>query len=131
MPSARDVLSGADAVERGADGGGGGDGQGGTMRTSLSVVLLVLASVVAVSAVSACPRLRTFSPEERQQFETQYGVNWWRSMGLIPGPETPADYADRPAGDSSITVFIPRQFWDLRACASESDAVDPRGPKSK
>jgi hypothetical protein len=84
--------------------------------------LLLLASVGTASAESACPRLRTFSPEERQQFETQYGVNWWKTMGLIPGPETPADYVDRPAGDSSITVFIPHQFWDLRACANQSDA---------
>jgi len=125
----RDVLSGADAVEqsrwRWAATGGG------TMRTSLSVVLLLLASVVAVSAESACPRLHTFSPAERQQFETQYGVNWWRAMGLIPGPETAADYADRPAGDSSITVFIPRQFWDLQACANKSDADGSRGPKSQ
>jgi hypothetical protein len=98
------------------------------MRTSLSVVLLLLASVVTTSAESACPRLRTFSPEERQQFETQYGVNWWKTMGLIPGPETAADYVDRPAGDSSITVFIPQQFWDLRACANKSGTVDPRGP---
>jgi hypothetical protein len=98
------------------------------MRTSLSVVLLLLASVVTTSAESACPRLRTFSPEQRQQFETQYGVNWWKTMGLIPGPETAADYVDRPAGDSSITVFIPQQFWDLRACANKSGTVDPRGP---
>jgi hypothetical protein len=98
------------------------------MSTSLSVVLLLLASVVTTSAESACPRLRTFSPEQRQQFETQYGVNWWKTMGLIPGPETAADYVDRPAGDSSITVFIPQQFWDLRACANKSGTVDPRGP---
>jgi hypothetical protein len=101
------------------------------MRTSLAVVLLFLASVVPTSAESACPRLRTFSPEERQQFETQYGVNWWKTMGLIPGPETPGGYVDRPAGDSSITVFIPQQFWDLRACANKSDTGDLHGSKSR
>ena len=101
------------------------------MRPALLVLLLLLTSVGAAYAESACPRLRSFSPEERQQFETQYGVNWWKTMGLIPGPETPADYVERPAGDSSITVFIPQQFWDLRACANKSDTVDPRAPKAK
>jgi hypothetical protein len=41
------------------------------MRASLAVVLLLLASVGTASTDSACPRLRIFSPEERQQFETQ------------------------------------------------------------
>jgi hypothetical protein len=27
--------------------------------------------------------------QERQQLETQSGVNWWKAMGLIPGPQTP------------------------------------------
>jgi hypothetical protein len=98
------------------------------MRTPLSVALLLLASVLPTSAES-CPRLRTFSPEERQQFETQYGVNWWKTMGLIPGPETAADYVVRPAGDSSTTVFIPQSFWDLRACANTSDPI-VREPRS-
>ena len=101
------------------------------MRTALALVLLLLTSVGTASAESACPRLRTFSPEERQQFETQYGVQWWKTMGLIPGPETPGDYVDRPAGDSSITVFIPQQFWDLRACANKPNTGDSRTQKAK
>jgi hypothetical protein len=52
-------------------------------------------------------------------------------MGLIPGPETPADYVDRAAGDSSTTVFIPQQFWDLRACANQPNTGDPRTQKAK
>jgi hypothetical protein len=82
------------------------------------VVLLLLASADTASAEGACLPLRTFTPEDRQQFETQHGVNWWKSMGLIPGPQTPGDWVDRPAGDSSITVFSPQQFWDPRACAT-------------
>jgi hypothetical protein len=62
--------------------------------------------------------LRTFTPEQRQQLETQYGVNWWKAMGLIPGPETAADYVDRPAGDSIVTVYMPQQFRDPRGCAT-------------
>jgi hypothetical protein len=50
-------------------------------------------------------------------------------MGLIPGPQTAADWVERPAGDSSITVFSPQQFWDPRACASNT--IDRRGPKRK
>jgi hypothetical protein len=83
----------------------------------LVVVLLLLASVGTVSAECACLRLRIFSPEERQQLETQLGVNWWKTMGLIPGPQTPSDWVERPAGDSSIVVFSPQQFWDPRTCA--------------
>jgi hypothetical protein len=101
-------------------------------RASLVVVLILLASVGTASAECACLPLRTFSHEERQQFETQYGVNWWKAMGLLPGPQTPGDWVDRPAGDSSITVFSPQQFWDPRACASSStNPADPRGPKGK
>jgi hypothetical protein len=40
-------------------------------RTSLMVVMLIFASVGTASAECACVRLRIFSPEERQQFETQ------------------------------------------------------------
>ena len=99
-------------------------------RASLVVVLL-LASVSTVSGERGCITLRTFTAEERQRFETQYGVNWWKAMGLIPGPEPPGDWVQRPAGDNIITVFSPQQFWDLRACIRNTDTVDPRGPKSK
>jgi hypothetical protein len=98
--------------------------------TSLVTVLLV-ALVGTASAERACLRLRTFRAEERQQFETQYGVDWWKTMGLIPGPQTPGDWVERPAGDSVITVFSPQQFWDPRACAINTDGLDPRGPKAK
>ena len=97
-------------------------------RTSLVVVLL-LGSVNTMAAEFGCLPLRTFTPEERAQFETPYGPNWWRTMGFIPGPSTPGDWVERPAGDSSITVFSPQQFWDPRACASNT--IDTRGPKGK
>ena len=97
-------------------------------RASLVVVLL-LTSVGTASAECSCLPLRTFTPEERQQFETQYGVNWWRAMGLIPGPQSPADWVERPDGDSSIAFFSQQQFWDHRACASNT--IDRRGPKRK
>ena len=96
-------------------------------RTVL-VVMLLLASLGTASAEAACPRLRTFSPEERQQFETQYGVNWWKTLGLTPGPQTAADWVERPAGDSSITVFIPQQFWEFGTCP-KTDPVETYGPK--
>jgi hypothetical protein len=98
-------------------------------RSAPLVALLLGTSVVTAFAECACLRLRTFTPEERQQFETQQGVNWWKAMGLIPGPQTPADWVERPAGDSSITVFSPQQFWDPRACASNT--IDRRGPRRK
>jgi hypothetical protein len=98
-----------------------------TARASLIVVLLLLGSVATASA--ECMPLRTFTPEERQQFETQYGVNWWKAMGLIPGPQSAGDWVERSAGDSSMTLFSPRQFWDPRACATNTS--DPRGPKGK
>jgi hypothetical protein len=91
--------------------------------------LLLITSVATASAECACLPLRTFTPEERQQFETQYGVDWWKTMGLIPGPQTPADWVERPGAESSITVFSPQQFWDPRACASNT--IDPHGPKGK
>ena len=61
--------------------------------------------------------------------QSQYGVNWWRAIGLIPGPQSPADWVERPAGESSITVFSPQQFWDPRACPSNT--FDRRGPKGR
>ena len=87
----------------------------------LGVALLVLVAPLPVAAACASLPLRTFTPEQRQQFETQYGVNWWKAMGLIPGPETPADYVDRPAGDSIVTVYMPQQFWDPRGGATGRD----------
>jgi hypothetical protein len=90
-------------------------------------VLLLFVSVGTASAECARLRLRTFSPEERQQLETQYGVNWWRTMGLIPGPQTPGDWAERPAGDSVITIFSPQQLWDPRACAINADTGPATG----
>jgi hypothetical protein len=98
-------------------------------RASLAVVLLLLASVGTASAECACLPLRVFTPIERAQFETQYGLNWWRAIGLIPGPSTPGDYVERPSGDSSITIYSPQQFWDPRGCGPHT--VDPRGPKGK
>jgi hypothetical protein len=95
-------------------------------RASLVVVLL-LASVGTTSAECASLPLRTYTPQERQQFETQYGAHWWKAMRLIPGPQTQADWVERPAGDSSVIAFSPQQFWDPRACASR---LKPRGPKA-
>ena len=86
----------------------------------VATLLMVTAQVATPPATSAeckTPALRTFTEAERQQFETQYGLGWWRAMGLIPGPETAADYVNRPAGDSIITVYMPHQFWDFRGCA--------------
>jgi hypothetical protein len=72
--------------------------------------------------------LRTFTLEERVQLETQYGPAWWRALGLIPGPSTADDYVERPFGDSSVTTYSPRQFWDPRICDA---SPDPRAPKEK
>jgi hypothetical protein len=97
----------------------------------VATLLMVAAQVAAPPATSAeCkpPALRTFTETERRQFETQYGVSWWRAMGLIPGPETAADYVNRPAGDSIITVYMPQQFWDLGACAARPAAPVNRLP---
>ena len=99
----------------------------------VAMLLMVTAQVAAPPATSAAckaPALRTFTEAERQQFETQYGVNWWKAMGLIPGPETAADYVNRPAGDSIITVYMPQQFWDLRACADRPAAPVNRPPSA-
>src|SRR5262245_39222072 len=85
--------------------------------------IALLVAVAPLPAVAACasPALRTFTPEQRQQLETQYGVNWWKAMGLIPGPETAADYVERPFGDSRVTVYMPQRFWDPRACVPGPD----------
>jgi hypothetical protein len=94
----------------------------------VATLLMVTAQVAASPATSAeckAPALRTFTEAERQQFETQYGLTWWRAMGLIPGPETAADYVNRPAGDSIITVYMPQRFWDFRACASRPEPPTP------
>ena len=52
------------------------------IRWIVALVLLA-ASVAPVQAFAecACLPLRTFTPEERQQFETQYGIDWWKVMG--------------------------------------------------
>jgi hypothetical protein len=97
--------------------------------SGLGALLLVLTSVGTAFAERACLRLRSFSPEDRRQLETQYGVSWWTTMGLIPGPQTASDWVDRPAGDSSITVFSPQQFWDPRGCAIDADTTGPPGSK--
>jgi hypothetical protein len=94
-------------------------------------VLILLAPLTASAECGSLP-LRTFTVEERQQLETQHGVNWWRAMGLIPGPQTAADYVERPFGDSSITVYIPQQFWDPRGCAASPDPpARPRESREK
>ena len=124
-PSATSTRDGAVAWGRAAGGAAGGE-KGGMRRTVLAVVVLLFTLVGTASTAAGCPRLRTFSPEERQQLETQYGVNWWKALGLTPGPQTAADWVERPAGDSPITVLIPQQFWDFRTCA-KSDTLAPHG----
>ena len=93
------------------------------MRLAMVVVML-LASVGTVSAECGCVSLRTFTPEEWQRFETQKGTDWWRVTGLIPGPAQPGDWVERPGGESSSMVYMPQQFWDLRACVA-------KGPTTK
>lgn len=90
----------------------------------LVLVLLLAASAGTVSAECACLPLRTFTVEERQQLELQHGADWWKVLGLIPGPQTAGDWVERHAGDSLITVFSPQQFWDPRGCASNT--IEPR-----
>jgi hypothetical protein len=94
-----------------------------TWRASLVAVLL-LASIGTASAECACVSLRTFTPEERRRFETQLGTEWWKVMGLIPGPAQRGDWVERAGGDSSSMVYMPQQFWDLRACVA-------KGPTTK
>ena len=78
-----------------------------TRRASLGVVLLLLASVGTASAECTCVSLRTFTSEERGRFEEQYGIEWWKVIGLIPGPPQPGDWAERHWGDSSRMVYMP------------------------
>jgi hypothetical protein len=102
-------------------------------RLTGGVVASVLISLVPLTASAECGSLprRTFTPEERQQFETQHGVNWWRAVGLVPGPQTAGDYVERPFGDSFITVYVPQQFWDPRGCAAGGDRpARPPVPKN-
>jgi hypothetical protein len=109
-------------------------------RASL-VVVMVIASVGTAFAGGTCVSLRTFTLEERGRFETQYGIEWWKVMGLIPGPAQPGDWVERSWGDSSRVTYMPQQFWDLRACVKDGnrpqrptsvpDALDPRGPALK
>lgn len=88
-------------------------------RGDRAVTLIVwLLGSAGVAAECSCLALRTFTPEERVQLETQYGPAWWRALGLIPGPSTADDYVERPFGDSSVTIYSPRQFWDPRTCDS-------------
>jgi hypothetical protein len=93
------------------------------MRLAL-VVGLFLTQVGTAAGECACVSLRTFTPEERKRFETQHGLDWWRVMGLIPGPAQAGDWVERPFGDSSRMAYVPQQFWDLRACVA-------KGPKTK
>jgi hypothetical protein len=90
------------------------------LMAALFVVASMFTAPPATSAQCQGPTLRTFTEEERRQFETQYGPTWWRAMGLIPGPETADDYVNRPFGDSIITVYMPQTFWDFRACAGRN-----------
>jgi hypothetical protein len=78
------------------------------------------------SAECAClPPLRTFTPEERQQFETSV------RRQLVEGDGTSSRSADpgRLGGAPPSLCSARKQFWDPRACASNT--IDRRGPKSK
>jgi hypothetical protein len=96
-----------------------------------TVVALLVALLPPIQASAECERLplRTFTPEERERFQTQYGQNWWQALGLIPGPSTPNDWVERPFGDSFATVFSPQQFWDPRGCGVTIDR--PARPESE
>ena len=88
----------------------------------LALVVTALAPIRA-SADCSCLRLRTFTAEERQRFESQNGLEWWRTLGLVPGPAQPDDWVERPSGDSSIRIYAPQQFWDLRACVTSTGTI--------
>jgi hypothetical protein len=78
------------------------------MRLAPSVSLLVvllLASVDTASGDCTCVSLRTFTLEERERFEERYGVEWWKALGLIPGPAQRGDRVERPSGDSSRMLY--------------------------
>jgi hypothetical protein len=92
-------------------------------RTSGVVALLLLASAGTAFADRTCVSLRTFTAEERGRFEEQYGIEWWKVIGLIPGPAQPGDWAERHSGDSSRMVYMPQQFWDLRSCVADTDRL--------
>jgi hypothetical protein len=111
------------------------------MQTSALVVAMLLGSVATASAECTCVSLRTFTPEERGRFEEQYGIEWWKAIGLIPGPAQPGDWVEWRAADSSRMIYMPQQFWDLRSCVpgtdrsprptAAPDTTDPRGAKTK
>ena len=94
-------------------------------RTALLVlvVMLLFGFVATASAECGCLSLRIFTPAEREDLETQYGIAWWKVLGLIPGPADPRDWVERPWGDSLRTVYMPQRFWDPRACVA--------GPKGR
>jgi hypothetical protein len=35
----------------------------------------------------------------------RYGVEWWKALGLIPGPAQRGDWVERPSGDSSRMLY--------------------------
>jgi hypothetical protein len=88
-------------------------------RASL-IVLLLLASVGTASAECTCVSLRTFTSEERGRFEEQYGIEWWKVIGLIPGPAQPGDW---PSGTGAT---VPG--WST--CRSSSGTFDLAWPIS-
>ena len=96
-----------------------------TRRASLGVVLLFLASVGTASAECTCGSLRTFTPDERGRFEERYGLEWWKALGLVPGPAQPGDWVERPSGDSFRMLYMPEQFWDFRSCVAASKSTGP------
>ncbi|MGH2437157.1 MAG: hypothetical protein ACRDFA_09195 [bacterium] len=88
----------------------------------LALLAVLLAPIQAFTECTCLP-LWTFTPKERQRFETQYGQNWWQALGLIPGPQTAGDYVERPFGDSSMIIYSPQHFWDPRPCAINTDRL--------
>ena len=98
-------------------------------RASLVVMLFfalfTFAWVSPAPADNSCVALRTFTPEERGKFEERYGVEWWKALGLIPGPAQPGDWVERPSGDSSRMHYVPQQFWDLRSCVAAPKSAGP------
>ena len=89
----------------------------------LFLALLTFAWVNPAPADNRCVSLRTFTPEERGKFEERYGIEWWKALGLIPGPGQPGDWVERPSGDSSRLLYMPREFWDLRSCVAAPKSV--------
>jgi len=85
--------------------------------------MLLFVFIATASAERGCVSLRIFTPAEREHLETLYGTDWWRFLGLIPGPADPRDWIERPWGDSSRVIYMPQQFWDPRACVA--------GPKGR